>query len=102
MQVFQNLDLLSVGVAVAGSVILGTVIFFNNRKSITSRTFWLFSIITLVWGVVNYLNYQAFQVKTSFWLLRTTIFCGVWHAFSFFQFSYVLPQPSIRYPKCYK
>jgi hypothetical protein len=41
MGIIANLDLLSVGVAIAGIGILGFVVFFNNRQSIINETFLL-------------------------------------------------------------
>ncbi|MBI2514758.1 hypothetical protein HYV91_01025 [Candidatus Wolfebacteria bacterium] len=102
MNIFNNLDLLSVGLAVAGVGILGFIVFFNNRRSITNITFLIFSIITVFWSVVNYLYYQISAIETSFWILRFVIFLGVWHAFSFFQMCYVFPKEKVGFPRWYK
>lgn len=102
MEVLRNLDLLSVGVTVAAIAILGFVVFLNNRKSITGFAFLLFSVVTILWGVVNYLNYQLFPVETALWLLKITIFLGAWHAFSFFQLAFVFPSEKLPLPKWYQ
>jgi signal transduction histidine kinase len=99
---FQNIDLLSVGIAVAAIGILGFVIFLNNRRSITSRTFLLFSAVTVFWSIVNYLQSSVLNPKLSFWLLRLVVFFAVWHAFSIFQLFYVFPSDKISFPKNYK
>ncbi len=39
MDVLNNLDLFSVGLAIASSFILGFTVFFNNRNSLSNRTF---------------------------------------------------------------
>ncbi len=102
LNVFSNLDLLSVGITVAAIGILGFLIFSSNRKSITNKTFLLFSFITIVWGIVNYLNYQVNSPDLALWLLRVLIFLGCWHAFSFFQLCYVFPAGEKKFSKYYK
>ncbi len=100
---FLNLDLLSVGIAVASIGILSFAVLFNNKRSITNITFFGFSIITIVWGITNYLSYEgAISTGTALWLLRAVIFFGVWHAFSFFQLFYVFPEGRVEFPSWYK
>jgi signal transduction histidine kinase len=96
-----NLDLLSVGLAIAGIGVLGFMVFLSDRKSITNRMFLLFSCITIIWGIVNYLDYQVSSPLWVLWLLRFEIFFAVWHAFSFFQLFYIFPQAHIKLPKWY-
>ncbi len=97
-----NLDLFSVGITVASIGILGFVIFFNNPKSITSRSFLLFSLVTVFWGIANYLSYQAKEPDTIILFLRLVIASAVWHAFTFFQLAYVFPEEKIKFPRLYK
>jgi signal transduction histidine kinase len=98
-----NLGLLALGLSVAGIGILGFSVFFNNRRSITNITFLLFSLITIVWGIANYLSYQAaVSSEAALWFLRFVIFFGVWHGLAFFQFSYVFPEEKINFPKWYR
>ncbi len=102
MESLKNLDLLSVGIAVAGILILGFTIFINNKKSITNKTFFLFSIITVLWGVINYSNYQIdIKPEIAFWFLRATVFLGIWHSFSFMQLAYVFPEEKKKFPSKY-
>ena len=98
----NNGDLLSVGIAVTAIGILGFVVFFNNRKSITNRSFLLFSLVTIAYGVLNYINYQVTSLPQILWFLRLTIFFAVWHAFSFFQLFYVFPKEKTAFPLYYK
>lgn len=102
MNTLNNLDLFSVGLAIAGVGILGFVVFFNNRRSITNETFLLFSLTTLIWGVVNYLSYQITVPYLGFWLLRLTIFLAVWQAFTLFRLLYVFPREVVGFPSLYK
>ncbi|HJL55683.1 MAG: ATP-binding protein [Candidatus Pacebacteria bacterium] len=102
MGILSNLDLLSVGMTIAGIGILGFVVYFNNTKSITNKTFLLFALITIVWSVANYAYYQVESVTLAFWLIRFVIFLGVWHAFSFFQLARVFPKSEFKFSDNYK
>jgi signal transduction histidine kinase len=95
----QNFDLLSVGIATAANGILGFITFFNNRKSITNRTFLLFSIFAILWSIFNYLVYQFRTHDSALWALRFSVFFAVWHSFFFFQLFYVFPRDRVSFPK---
>ena len=98
-----NLGFFILGVAVAGIGILGFVIFFSDRKSLTNRTFLIFSLITVAWSVANYLSSQeGLSPLIELWWLRLVIFLGVWHAFTFFQLFYVFPDSQTRFPRWYR
>jgi|CXWL01.1.fsa_nt_gi signal transduction histidine kinase len=97
-----NFDLLLVGVAIAGTVLLGSIIFFNNTKSITNRTFLFFSILTAIWGVSNYLEYRFTTIDATLWALRLHLFVSTLHAFSFFQLAYVFPRERVEFARWYK
>jgi signal transduction histidine kinase len=99
---FKNLDLLSVGATIAAIGLLGFVILLNNRKSITNQTFFIFSIVTILWSFLNYISYQQATPDLVLWLQRGVIFLAVWHAFTFFQFFYVFPAEKKPFPKLYK
>ncbi|MFZ1075095.1 MAG: ATP-binding protein [Minisyncoccia bacterium] len=97
-----NFDLLSVGIAIASMLFLGTVIFFNNTGSITNRTFLLFSILTAIWGISNYLEYHFTTIEATLWAFRIHVFLSTLHAFVFFQLAYVFPRGKARFPRWYK
>ncbi len=99
MEVFNNLDLFSVGVAVSAIGILGLVVFFNNPKSSTNRSLLLFSILTILWGVSNYFNSQTGSTKFALWFLRSHLFLSTWHAFFFFQLARVFPREKVGLTK---
>ena len=96
-----NFDLLSVGISIAAIIILGFAVFFNNRQSITNRSFLAFSFVTSAWGIVNYLNYQVSSATAVLWMLRFVMFFAVWQAFTFFQFAFVFPLESYKFTKLY-
>ncbi|PIR82246.1 hypothetical protein COU20_03765 [Candidatus Kaiserbacteria bacterium CG10_big_fil_rev_8_21_14_0_10_59_10] len=97
-----NLDLLAVGITVAGTGVLGFTILFSEKASITNRTFFAFSIITMLWSIANYLQYQPSDPEAGLWIVRIIIFLGAWHAFSFFQLCYVFPRANVAFPAWYR
>ena len=98
MTVISNLDLLSVGIAVAGIGLLGFVILFNNIRSTTNRAFFYFSMVTVCWSVLNYSYYQLPAGDTALWLLRGVMFFATWHAFTFFHLASVFPEDDYHQP----
>ena len=90
--IFSTFDILSIG-------ILGFVVFLNNRRSATNQSFLLFTLLTILWSVVNYLSYQFNVADLVIWILRLAIFFAVWHAFSFFVFCYAYPRDELTFPK---
>lgn len=102
MDILNNLDLLSVGVAIAGIGILGFVVYFNNRESVTNRSFLYFSIITILWGIVNYLSYQFSDEDTVLWLLRFIMFFAVFQAFFLYRLFHVFPDKVSHFSKKHK
>ena len=92
MNLLENLDLLSVGTAIAATFVLGFVVFFSNRKSATNKTFFVFAIITGLWGLLNYLSYQVSNIAVAFWFLRLEIFLAVWHTLFIFNLFYIFPR----------
>ncbi len=99
---FKNLDLLSVGMVIASIGILGFVIYINNKKSETNRSFLYFSLATIVWSVFNYLNYQSNSAEVVLWLLRMLMFSAVWFSFTIFQLLRIFPKDTYTYPNWHK
>ncbi|MFA6503006.1 MAG: ATP-binding protein, partial [Candidatus Paceibacterota bacterium] len=91
MEILANLDLLSVGIVVAATGVLGFTVYFHNRESITNKAFLLFSVITAFWGIVTYAEYHA-APGIGIWLLRVSLFLAVWQAYSLFLFFSVFPE----------
>jgi hypothetical protein len=99
---YVNLDLLSVGFAVAAIAILGFVIFFNNRESITSKYFLLFCLSAVAWSSVNYISYRPYNATTALWIVRAVMFFGVWLVFFLYSLLYVFPETKKHFTKKYK
>jgi len=97
----QNLDLLTVGIAVAGMSILGVIVLFNNIRSISNRIFFYLALAASTWSIINYSFYQISSPQLSFWFLRFVMFLAVWFAFAVFSLLYVFPREDIKFPKYY-
>lgn len=97
-----NFDLLTVGLSMVGIAILGFLVLLNDRKNITNLSFFIFSILTIAYGIFNYLNYQVKDPFSILLFIRLTVFFAVWHAFSLFQLFYVFPKDRVTFPLYYK
>lgn len=99
MQLFQNLDLLSVGIVISSIVILGITVLLSNIKSSTNRSFFFLAVFTAFWSSFNYLTYQSTFIIDSLWMIKFALFFAVWHAYFFFRFAYIFPRESISESK---
>lgn len=81
-----NLDLLTVGTAVAALLVLGLVALFANRHDRIARYFAAFCFINAVWGTVNYVSYQIHDPFLALVSLRIVLFIAVFQAMSFAAF----------------
>ena len=97
-----NLDLFSVGIAIAGIGTLGFTVFFNNRRSVTNRTFLFFSLAGILWSIFNYSYYQFSAPYLVLWLLRIHAFFAVWYVFFIFQTFYVFPKERVEFSRGYR
>ncbi len=97
-----NLDLLSVGISIAGICILGFAVFFNNKNSSTNRTFLTFSISAFFWSVSNYLIYQFQSSEVILLITRLHMFFSVLYSFLIFRLFFVFPLEKIKFPKFYR
>jgi len=87
----NNWDLLVVGIVVAATFVLGFSVYLNDKKNITNRTFLFFSIVTAIWGVVNYASYNFTNPILVLWLYRLIMFFAVLQAFSLYKLFLVFP-----------
>lgn len=84
-------DLIGVFVAVTGIAVLAFIVFLRNKNSTTSRTFFFFSFLTILWGLSNYFLYKFTEPDLAILALRIHIFLTIWHSYAFFQLAYVFP-----------
>ena len=96
-----NVDLFSVAISVAGISVLGFVIYFSNPTSVTARTFLGFSLVTILWSIANYLQYQPTGEELGLTLVRAIVCLATWHAFLFFQLCMVFPRKKFAFPLWY-
>lgn len=98
---FGNWELFLLGIMSLAIAILGCAVLFDDKKSVSSRAFFLFSMITVFWGVANYLQVRILVPEISFILIRVVIFLGTWHAFALFNLFYVFPKKELTFPRWY-
>lgn len=99
---FQNIDLLFSGIAIAAILILGFVVFFNNKKSLTNKTFLFFSFAASVWNGINYFSSTSVvQPEQMIWVLRLGMFAAIWYSFFLFQLFYIFPKKNFSFSKKY-
>ncbi len=91
MESLPNLDLLSVGIVVAATGVLGFSVYFSDRKSVTSRAFLFFSLMTAFWGTLTYAEYRV-PPDLGLWFLRASLFFAVWQAYSLYLFFAAFPE----------
>ena len=94
-----NLDLITVGVAVAANVILGSVVFFKDTKNATGRLFLLQTLILSIWSVVNYFTYKISNITVALWLERSVLFFAVPNSIVFLLLMHTFPAQNIQIKK---
>src|SRR3989344_2548973 len=94
----QNLDLLSVGISIAGMGVLGVAVYLHNRRSATNIVLLLFTITAILWSIFNYSYYQPGDATRVLWLLRVHAFFAVWYTFFLFYLFLVFPEERYRPP----
>jgi signal transduction histidine kinase len=86
-----HFDLIGISVAVLGILALAIIVLNRNHHSITSRSFFFFSIVTVFWGLSNYFLYKFVDPEISILALRIHIFLTIWHSYAFYQLAAVFP-----------
>jgi len=89
-----DIKLIAVGLSVLVSIIIAFVVLFNKKSSATNRTFFAFTLATILWGIVNYVNSQYNFKNEQFALLflRLNLFFGLWQSFFLFHFFKIFPK----------
>ncbi len=78
-----NIDIVSVGFAVATSTILGFAIFFSNPKSKTNQYFLFFVITNVGWSIFNYLTYRVTNMAVRLTFIRFVLYFAIFQTFSY-------------------
>jgi len=93
---FVNVDILSVGVAVAANLILGFIIFFKNYRSATNILFLLQTVVLSIWSVVNYLSYQIAEPSAELLFVRLVMFFAVPNSIIFLLLMHTFPSDTLH------
>lgn len=96
---FNTLGLVSVGIVVAAIGILGFTVYLNGRKSVTNRTFYIFSLITIAYTFFSYISATIMSSSIGLELIRVSIAIAAWHAFFIFRLLYAFPEEKVKFPK---
>ncbi|MFI5205727.1 MAG: histidine kinase N-terminal 7TM domain-containing protein, partial [Candidatus Paceibacterales bacterium] len=96
---FLNLDSFSVGLAIAGNLILGFIVLFARKKSATGILFFLLSLTLSAWSVVNFSSYQAQDPHLALVLVRMVMFFAVPIGTLFLLFTEVFPGDAFKVDK---
>lgn len=99
MNTIVNLDLLTVGIAVAATIVMGFTVYVTNTKSVTNRVFFFFSLVTALWGIVNYFSYTVVNPVIALWLFRGVLFSAVLQAFFLYDLFVVFPSDTYAFSK---
>ncbi len=91
-----NVDLLSVGIAVATNAILGFIVFFRERRNATNALFLVFTLVNTGWSIFNYISYQTGWDPFRLLFIRFVMFFAVLQAFSFFLLMHTFPQKNVN------
>ncbi len=99
----NDIALIAISLVSVAIAALGVVVFINNKRSVTNKTFLVFSLLTIIYATFNYLSNQiGWDALYILWFLRFTIFFAVWHAFAIFYLFLIFPKESYRAKKSYK
>lgn len=83
------------GMAIAGIVQLGFVVFFSDTQNASNRLFLFASLSGATWGVLNFLVFEAETATLALWLLRTSVIFAV--IYSLFLYLFYANYPSSNF-----
>jgi signal transduction histidine kinase len=93
--IIVNLDLFTVGFAVAATSILGALVYFQNPRSATNRSFLAFALFTAGWGIANYFSYRVDNEVWTLWSLRFVMFGATGQALTLFLLFVTFPNSEL-------
>ncbi|MCX6790398.1 MAG: ATP-binding protein [Candidatus Kaiserbacteria bacterium] len=91
MSSLLNFDLFFIGVVIAGAGTLGFSIYFSDKESVTARVFLFFSMMSIFWGITNFISVRVTDPSQLIWYIRLVIFFATWYAFSFLLLAWQFP-----------
>ena len=90
---------MTVGIAVAANIILGTVVFLKDTRNATGRLFLLQTLILSLWSVINYFTYKVSNVFFALWLERLVLFFAVPNSIVFLLLMHTFPEEKLLIKK---
>lgn len=96
MEALLNIDLLTVGMAIAANLLIGFAAFFSNKKSATNILFLLQTLVLSLWSVANYISYQSHTPTTAIILVRIVFCLAVAVSIIFLIFMNTFPSDKVR------
>jgi signal transduction histidine kinase len=87
-----NWNFIVTGITVSSIGLISSAVYFNDRRNATNLAFFLFAIITMSWSASNYLYYSSTNAELSLLTIKTILFLGTWHAYTFFLFCNTIPK----------
>ena len=94
--------LILLGLMIIGMSYLGFLVYFNNPKSVTNKSFLFLAAFSILFNIFNFLYNQPNLNNLSLWFLRIHMFFALLYAFCIFYLYYVFPKESVSYSKFFK
>ncbi len=93
-----DIKLIAVGLSILASIIISFIVLLNNKNSDTNKTFFAFTLATIFWGIINYLNSQINfpNEKIALLFLRLNLFFGLWQSFFLYRFFVIFPKIKVE------
>lgn len=91
MFVFYNLDLLATGLAIIFFYLTGPIIYFQNTKNLTNKSYFIYSLLAGTWGLLNYFAFKTLTSSLFLLLSKLIMFSFVW--INFFAYLVILSYP---------
>ena len=97
-----NLEIFLIGLVVVANIVLGSIIFFHNRKSATGLLFFIFTLVSSFWSILNYFSYYLLDPLFTLWTMRLVMFFAIYQAFFFFLLMHTFPGLNFKFNKLIK
>ncbi|MBU6388558.1 HAMP domain-containing histidine kinase [Patescibacteria group bacterium] len=97
-----NVDLIITGVVMASMAVLGFTALMSDSRSVTAKSFFLFTMAGTIWSLLNYAFYHVGDPAIALNIMRMVICVAVWFVLFLFQFLYAFPKTDFTYPSWYR
>lgn len=99
MNFLSNIDLLTVGIAIAANLLIGLAVFLSSRKSATHILFFIQTIVLSTWSLANYISYQPHNAQIAIFLVRLVLFFAVPNSIVFLVLMHTFPSDVLKISK---